>query len=83
MLESLAAEFGRSRVNEVRESSGRLPPNAKYWLPRDGIVAVSALMFLFVCVCVCVCVCVNHNPLKMKIQLQHYCSPIENVIKTH
>ena len=55
MLESLAAEFGRSRVNEVRESSGRLPPNAKYWLPRDGIVAVSALMFLFVCVCVCVC----------------------------
>ena len=56
MLESLAAELGRSRDSEVRESSGRLPPNAKYWLPRDGIVAVSALMFLCVCVCVCVCV---------------------------
>ena len=32
----LVDEFGRRRDREVRESSGRLPPNAKYWLPSDG-----------------------------------------------
>ena len=45
-FESLAVELGRSRVREVRESSGRLPPKAKYWFPSDGIVAASALRFL-------------------------------------
>ena len=54
MLESFAEEFGSKREREVRESSGRLPPKAKYWLPRDGSAAASALMFLCV-VCVCVC----------------------------
>lgn len=44
-FESLAVELGRSRVREVRESSGRLPPKAKYWFPSDGIVAASALRF--------------------------------------
>ena len=43
---SLEEEFGRRRVREVRESSGRLPPNAKYWLPSDGMAAASALRFL-------------------------------------
>ena len=43
---SLADELGRRRVSEVSESSGRLPPNAKYWLPSDGMAAASALMFL-------------------------------------
>lgn len=43
---SLAEEFGRRREREVRESSGRLPPNAKYWLPRDGRTAASAFRFL-------------------------------------
>ena len=51
MLGSLAEEFGRSRVRDVRESSGRLPPKAKYWLPSDGIVAASALRLLDVCMC--------------------------------
>ena len=46
MLGSLAEELGRRRVREVRESSGRLPPKAKYWFPRDGIAAASALIFL-------------------------------------
>lgn len=43
---SLAEELGRRRVSEVRESSGRLPPKAKYWLPSDGITAASAFKFL-------------------------------------
>ncbi len=51
MFGSLAEELGRRRVSDVRESSGRLPPKAKYWLPREGIVAASALRFLCVCVC--------------------------------
>ena len=46
MLGSLAEELGRRRVREVKESSGRLPPKAKYWFPREGIVAASALRFL-------------------------------------
>ena len=46
MLGSLAEELGRRRVREVKESSGRLPPKAKYWLPSDGITAASALIFL-------------------------------------
>lgn len=46
MLGSLADELGRRRVRDVRESSGRLPPNAKYWLPSDGMTAASAFMFL-------------------------------------
>lgn len=46
MLGSLAEELGRRRVRDVRESSGRLPPKAKYWFPREGIVAASALRFL-------------------------------------
>lgn len=50
--ESLAEEFGRRRVREVSESSGRLPPNAKYWLPNEGITAASAFRFLCVCACV-------------------------------
>jgi hypothetical protein len=37
-----APELGRRRVREVRESSGRLPPRAKYWFPSEGIVAASA-----------------------------------------
>ena len=49
---SLAEEFGRRRVREVRESSGRLPPKAKYWFPREGSPAESAFRFLCVCVCV-------------------------------
>ena len=44
---SFAVEFGRSLVKEVRESSGRLPPRAKYWFPRDGIVAASVLRLLW------------------------------------
>ena len=54
MLGSLAEELGRRRVSEVRESSGRLPPNAKYWFPSEGMVAASALRLLYMCVCVCV-----------------------------
>ena len=45
-LVSLVPDVGRRREREVSESSGRLPPNAKYWLPREGMVAVSALRFL-------------------------------------
>ena len=48
MLGSLADELGSRRVRDVRESSGRLPPKAKYWFPREGIVAASALRFLCV-----------------------------------
>ena len=43
---SFVDELGRSRVRDVRESSGRLPPSAKYWFPREGMVAVSAFRFL-------------------------------------
>ncbi len=43
---SLEEELGRRRVREVRESSGRLPPKAKYWFPREGITPVSAFKFL-------------------------------------
>lgn len=59
--ESFAEEFGSKREREVRESSGRLPPKAKYWLPRDGSAAASALMFLYVCVSECVCVQMKYN----------------------
>ena len=41
-----APELGRRRVREVRESSGRLPPRAKYWFPSEGIVAASAFRLL-------------------------------------
>ena len=56
MFGSLAEEFGKRRVREVRESSGRLPPNAKYWLPSEGIAAAASAWRLL---CVRVCVCVN------------------------
>ena len=68
---SLAEEFGRSRVSEVSESSGRLPPRAKYWLPRDGIVAASVLRLLYVHgggVCVWVCVGVGGGGREDKIR---------------
>ena len=39
-------ELGKRREREVRESSGRLPPNAKYWLPSDGREAASAWILL-------------------------------------
>ncbi len=45
-VEQVAEELGRRREREVRESSGRLPPNAKYWLPSDGNEAASACMLL-------------------------------------
>ena len=51
MFGSLAEELGRRRVREVRESSGRLPPNAKYWFPNEGMAAASAWRLLCVCVC--------------------------------
>ena len=41
-----AVELGRRRVREVRESSGRLPPRAKYWFPSEGIVAASVFRLL-------------------------------------
>lgn len=46
LVSVVVPELGKRREREVRDSSGRLPPNAKYWLPREGIVAVSALRFL-------------------------------------
>ena len=47
-VEDPALEVGRRRVSEVRESSGRLPPKAKYWLPRVGKVTDSACRFLHI-----------------------------------
>ena len=41
MEDSFAEEFGRRRVRDVRESSGRLPPKAKYWFPKEGRPAES------------------------------------------
>lgn len=43
---AVAVELGRRRVRDVRESSGKLPPRAKYWLPSEGIVAASVLRLL-------------------------------------
>ena len=69
MFGSLAEELGKRRVREVRESSGRLPPNAKYWLPNEGMVAASAWRLLCVCVCVCVCDSVGKFIIKAKLLL--------------
>ena len=29
-------DVGKSLDSDVRDSCGRLPPRARYWLPRDG-----------------------------------------------
>ena len=46
-LDVSALELGRRRVRDVRESSGRLPPRAKYWFPSEGIVAASVFRLLW------------------------------------